>query len=1340
MEQRRRRRRVAIELPPDQASSLNKDELKRWKNRIAAARARERTQRQVQELQATVHHLWQQNQQQKALIDHLQAALREVAPNHSATMVEPLELAPPVPRVDALSDLSTAKEPHALRRVDTEIVDVDAEVDETVDEVVDADAVVDVGLCEDDDDDDDWEEEEEVDRLRQRVKSAGPRCDSDIDREIDRVVDRSETRTFAGSMVVDAGDVAAMESTLWTPAQIKRKEDKRQRKLEKNRQRKAEVKAAKAAAAQEAEAKAAQVPADAASSVSPKGPSGEVSAVVVSTQQKTVVKTKTKKTRVSVVVTESETLEVVTLENEVGLTESGAAVHVAIAPSKKAKKKAKKSQSVEASTPVHNVDDDRVKTPKSTAQDEKQTHQVGKQSDAKSSKKSKQGERQAENKPIKKAVHSKKDETAQLDEISSKQSREREKQKKSKQPKNSEASKKNASKSPSGATSESATTSKTSKKERAASKSHEDQEPRADAYDAYWDSSRVEEALARGELVQGKLRVNAQFRLRAFLTVEGLAVDVLVDGVRDRNRAMDGDLVAVEILPEEKWKSLDNNTKSQSNNGRRRPGRRASIDEDYEPADAEAAAEALQALWRPNVDTTRCFVKKPDVAEVSDSVEDPVAVAIQRVAERSASLGSRPTGRVVYVLAPGAAVQGFVGSLVPKTRISDPSAALSPEDDYAYFDAQDPRVPRRVRIPRLQLPDEFVQRPLIYSQRMLCFCRLTKWSERHSAPMGQFVKTLGEYAGIESGISAILLKYDLLPHTRDFSSAILDELTAAYGQSGERWEIPESEMAVRRDFRDEQIFSIDPYNARDLDDALHIRPLDAAETRFEVGVHIADVTHFVAPGSLLDKEAQQRATSVYLANRVLPMLPRVLCERLCSLQPKVDRLAFSVVWEMNADGSLVEGSVPWFGKSIIRSCCKLDYGSAQKMLDGVITAERLDDWESDRQPLVDAGSSITPASVIRSVQRLWRVAKARRQTRFDTGAVTLQDVKLVFTLDASGNPTSFGTYQLKDSNRLVEEYMLLANYLVAQRLLQAHGPLAFIRRHGAPNEQSLENTLSLLSENAIDVDGSSPKALSESLADVRAAVGDIAYGVVQNLITKPMKPAEYVVAGFAASPVAWRHYALNIPYYTHFTSPIRRYADVVVHRLLQESLVDAAGVEARVADPSADDVTQLMNALQVVAQNCNEKKMTAKHAEKECDQVFLCAYVKHTGAIDVTGVVVSFGQKSFTVYISELGIEQRLEVQHVGARGVWNPKTSALTLIMDGAKAKPKKKKQASQENVAEDGDTKREEKGEAVAPAEGSAAPQQVVLKFMTTLRLRMTTTETMPLALRFRVTGSGP
>ncbi|KAL4155185.1 hypothetical protein PRNP1_007298 [Phytophthora ramorum] len=189
------------------------------------------------------------------------------------------------------------------------------------------------------------------------------------------------------------------------------------------------------------------------------------------------------------------------------------------------------------------------------------------------------------------------------------------------------------------------------------------------------------------------------------------------------------------------------------------------------------------------------------------------------------------------------------------------------------------------------------------------------------------------------------------------------------------------------------------------------------------------------------------------------MLPRILCEKLCSLQPQVDRLAFSVVWQMNVDGTLVDGVEPWFGKSIIRSCCKLDYGSAQKMLDGVINSDNVDEWEEDRRPIPDANPDITNATVIQSVKDLWSIGVNRRAMRFETGAVSLNDVKLVFSLDEKGNPTRYGSYELKDSNRLVEEYMLLANFLVAQQLLRAHGPLAFLRHQSPPIQRSMDRVL-----------------------------------------------------------------------------------------------------------------------------------------------------------------------------------------------------------------------------------------------------------------------------------------
>ncbi|KAF1330973.1 Dis3-like exonuclease 2, partial [Globisporangium splendens] len=817
-------------------------------------------------------------------------------------------------------------------------------------------------------------------------------------------------------------------------------------------------------------------------------------------------------------------------------------------------------------------------------------------------------------------------------------------------------------------------------------------------YEEYADRELVLRGLEDGTFLQGKLRVNSKYRLDGYVTVDGIPVDILVKGMSDRNRAFDGDLVAIQLRPESEWKALNDESEDGKDSGKSvmKPAKTS------QPIDKKK----LHSLWLPSVDTGKCFIEHPGEDGKQIAAKNVSKLQMQAIKEKVATLRLRPTAKVVYILAQGN-TQGFIGSLEPKSKPKSMDEPLSTEDAYAYFNAHDGRLPRRIQIPRLQLPDQFVSHPLSYSQTMLCFCRIKSWSTKYKSPMGEFVKTVGEFSGIESGITAILTKHGLLSHTLDFDSQILEDLDEKYGVSGEKWIIPDDELQKRRDFRKYQIFSIDPYNARDLDDALHVRALNDDRTKFEIGVHIADVTHFIEEGSLLDKEAQDRATSVYLVNRVLPMLPRILCEKLCSLQPRVDRLAFSVVWQMNADGTLVDGYEPWFGKSVIRSCCKLDYGSAQKMLDGVITSDNVEEWEEARRPIVGENPLITNASVIQSVKDLWTIGKCRREMRFDTGAISLNSVKIVFSLDAKGNPVSHGSYQLKDSNRLVEEYMLLANYLVAQQLLRGHGSLAFIRNHPEPIAQALEQTLVALQENKLEIDGSSAKSLSESLEQVRVKYGETAYVIAQALIIKPMKPAEYMVAGNGDSAEAWRHYALNIPYYTHFTSPIRRYADVVVHRLLQESV--ACGESLPINDPDRD-VAGLLQRFTAVSQNCNSKKVTAKCAETECDLVFLCAYVKHHGGVEVTGVVMSMGPQSFTVYIMGLGLEERVFLRDAQITGTWDENASNLAIRLRSNDKKSGKN-------------------------SKGMSKPIQ--LSFMKKLRLVMDATDKMPLKLTFSVVG---
>lgn len=1123
-----------------------------------------------------------------------------------------------------------------------------------------------------------------------------------LEAEIDGAVESDAQRTFAGTMVVDADDVKWQQEV---KASNQQQADANKSKKKKN-------------VIQKEVAETESVPPPAISATP------------------TAKKPKVKKSRVSVMVTETQSIEVVEVVDEVGVLENGATVEILVTTKpKKTKTKIKEKKNGE--TEPGEVDGGVMGAQEVPQLMEDTT-----------------GALQAPKKEKKKREQAKKQRTKENGEQDSASAKEPSAPKKpfsTKMPVKSVKKGKSASAETLCAGSE--LSSKAKPNSHSSTPSTGDTKPRRENYyEDYSDRAAVSEALARGELHQGKLRVNPTSKYRAYLTVDGILVDIMIDNIKDRNRAMDGDLVAIQILPEHKWMpnkepTIKGDEKQEASNGLKVEiaGPVPSVPVSS-PEPTSSKKETFHALWRPNLDVSRCLMPSDPTKPLRAS---PLNAA-QGIYQRSLELQARPTAKVVCILAPGTA-EGFVGSLEPKTKMLDANAPLPPDEDFACFNADDQRLPRRIQIPRLQLPDEFVAHPLKYAKEMLCFCRISKWSASHEAPLGQFVKTLGEYAGIESGISAILMKHGLVQHTNDFSSLILDALDANYGVGGDNWRIPAAEVAVRRDFRDYQIFSIDPYNARDLDDALHICALDANESVFEVGVHIADVTHFVSPGSALDMEAQQRATSVYLVNKVLPMLPRVLCERLCSLQPQVDRLAFSVVWQMHRDGTLVDGCVPWFGKSIIRSCCKLDYGTAQKMLDGDVTSASLDEWEVARRPVAGDNASITPASVIQAVKYLWTVAKHRREARFATGAVALQNIKLTFQLDAKGNPTSFGTYQLKNSNRLVEEYMLLANYLVAQRLLQAQGPLAFIRRHPEPNEQALATALSMLSEHSITVEGDSPKKLTDSLEAVRVGKGEMVYSVVQNLITKPMKPAEYLVAGHGGNEDAWRHYALHIPYYTHFTSPIRRYADVVVHRLLQESLVDADAVATRV-DARKEELIGMMQVLQSVAQNCNEKKMTSKNAEKECDQVFLCAYVKHHGALDVTGVVISAGQHSFTVYVVELGIEQRVEVRSAlgpGVRSMYNEKTATLSLVFNARKKRPNKgkskrealaKEREAPRGVQEQAEEEMKEGDESVAELKTSkdlaaAPPQTVAMRFLTPLKMKMMTTDRMPLALKFEV-----
>ena len=455
-------------------------------------------------------------------------------------------------------------------------------------------------------------------------------------------------------------------------------------------------------------------------------------------------------------------------------------------------------------------------------------------------------------------------------------------------------------------------------------------------------------------------------------------------------------------------------------------------------------------------------------------------------------------------------------------------------------------------------------------------------------------------------------------------------------------------------------------------DALHIMKLD--DGTFEIGVHIADVSYFLRPNTALDTEASRRATSVYLVQKVIPMLPSILCEDLCSLNPDVDRLAFSCIWRMNEDGTLCAHPPPWFGRTIIRSCAKLDYPTAQRMIDGIIPniLSANDDflnhlpeevWEQRRRPV---GQSA--AGCVSDVVMMAAIAKRRRALRLANGALVLNRSKLSFRLDRDGNPVEVSSYQSRQSNSLVEEYMLLANYLVAQKLLNSLGEGAFLRSHPPPEISNMGRIVAFGELVGTTIDTTSALSLQRGLSALSQRGDVVLLKVMTALLTQPMKAAQYFAVTEGSDPQSWEHYALAISCYTHFTSPIRRYADVMVHRLLDRVLQGEGEGSIRRID------TEELQRLKRTAEQCNTMKEASKMAQDRSDRVFLAVYLSsRTEPTIEDAIVIDIGAKSFTVLLLNYGFDVRLFVNNMpNVEATYEEKKNTL-LLMNGAKTAPGK-------------------------------------------------------------------
>ena len=676
-------------------------------------------------------------------------------------------------------------------------------------------------------------------------------------------------------------------------------------------------------------------------------------------------------------------------------------------------------------------------------------------------------------------------------------------------------------------------------------------------YPEYFTMSKMMTGVKAGTLHQGIFNVSPYNYLEGSIHVPAFDKSLLVLGRENSNRAVSGDVVVIEVLPRDQWKApstkiIEEETVTKNDN--------AEV-EDGENITSEKERRALQE-------------------------------EVKRIHGQSAEGKPQPTARVVGIIKRN--WRQYVGHI---DRDSVRSASKSSRQQQLVF-----LVPMDKRIPKIRIRTR--QAGELLGQRILA--TIDSWERDSRYPVGHFVRSLGELESKGAETEALLLEWDV--QYKPFPKTVLDCLPV----EGHDWKVPASlddpGWQGRKDLRDLLVCSIDPPGCVDIDDALHARKLPNGN--YEVGVHIADVSHFVKPNNAMDKEASQRGTTVYLVDKRIDMLPMLLGTDLCSLKPYVERYAFSVLWEVTADADIVSSH---FTKSVIRSREAFAYEQAQI---------RIDD-KSQQDDLTNG------------MRTLMMLSKKLRQKRMDAGALNLASPEVkIQTESETSDPVDVQTKKHLDTNSLVEEFMLLANISVAGKNYEAFPQTALLRRHAPPpktNFEELDNQLKV--KRGLELRTDSSKALADSLDTCVDPNEPFFNTLVRIMATRCMMSAEYFCAGTQAYP-EFRHYGLASEIYTHFTSPIRRYADLEAHRQL------AAAIEYEQLDSSL----QSRGKLEGVCKNINVRHRNAQMAGRASIEYYVGQALKGKDIIE-EGFVMKIFSNGMVVFVQRFGIESLIRLR-----------------------------------------------------------------------------------------------
>jgi ribonuclease R len=461
--------------------------------------------------------------------------------------------------------------------------------------------------------------------------------------------------------------------------------------------------------------------------------------------------------------------------------------------------------------------------------------------------------------------------------------------------------------------------------------------------------------------------------------------------------------------------------------------------------------------------------------------------------------------------------------------------------------------------------------------------KMTEWAKTSRNPMGEVVELLGSNGENDLEMKSILINHGF---PISFPNEVIDEVNNLPTK------IAESEIEKRRDFRGICTFTIDPADAKDFDDALSFQKLENGN--YEVGVHIADVSHYVKEDSAMDKEAFKRATSVYLVDRVNPMFPELLSNIICSLRPKEDKLCFSAVFEMDENANIKK---EWFGRTVIFSQKRFSYEEAQDVLESKMDSP----FKEELFKLND-------------------LAKKLKAKRFKEGSISFETKEVRFKLDANSKPIGIFVKERKDSNMLIEDFMLLANKHVAQFLGKNNIQFPSVYRiHDVPDEEKLMDFQMFAKQFGYNVRFNNPKQISDELNKLMIEIqGKPEQGLLENLAIRSMAKAVYSTNNIG-------HYGLGFEDYTHFTSPIRRMPDVMVHRLLHAVLE-----KQRIINP---------HLIELKCRHSSEREKAAAESERESVKYKMCEYMLEHKGMELEGVISGVKSWGFYVEVPTLNCE-----------------------------------------------------------------------------------------------------